>query len=353
MLSSKNRSVNHLVILPGLLSNPFIAKEEVLDYLRQTGSFRSASLFWAVRKHRLPVIWAEEYKSYPRLNRIKNQIRDYNQQRALFWLQLKNEWLALTKILQDKNIPFIWVKGFILQECYYPEGEHRFFNDLDLLIKPEYLDETIAVLYEQGYEAPAKITSTPRHYRKSVSFRKQDTGVELELHFSLLGFFYEQWTFKRIEPFLKSLNLSDGLQVHTLPDELYLIYMAKHGSVHRWHRLFWLRDVIMVFQKTDPQLVYSAYEKMKTDNAHRCLLLMLALCNEIYQMPVDAYQSLPDTESKIVKKLVKYCLNAMRQPTILSFMLKWQKIIYYWYLFPHFRLRFKIISHILWRKVGV
>ncbi len=92
--------------------------------------------------------------------------------------QMQYEFLRLCDTFEEEKIDFIPLKGAVLRSLY-PQPWFRTSCDIDILVKEEDLDRTIAVLQKK-----LKCTCTSIGQHDAQLFL--DNGKHLELHFSLL-----------------------------------------------------------------------------------------------------------------------------------------------------------------------
>ena len=93
------------------------------------------------------------------------------------WQKIMNNQQVLVEILADAGIPCAVLKG-AAAALYYPKPEYRCMGDIDLMVLPEDLDRTLALLPEDW----KMIGRNHRH----VEF--QSNGVTLEVHHRFSSF---------------------------------------------------------------------------------------------------------------------------------------------------------------------
>ncbi len=101
-------------------------------------------------------------------------------------LTLEATLLRVAETFEHAVIPFRVLKGPAVAHLDYPDPALRDFGDIDLLIQPDDLDRTIAVLTEQGFARrfPEPRAGFDRRFTKSVSVVNPG-GKELDLHRTL------------------------------------------------------------------------------------------------------------------------------------------------------------------------
>lgn len=199
------------------------------------------------------------------------------------------ELVRLVKLLEEKNIPVISLKGPLLSRQLYGELGLRHAGDIDLLVMPETAGRAHVVLGEAGYRRVSPgFELTPRQEKQYIQLRHEFSYLPAPPRPRM------EMTW-RLEPFS---NLNDiwpraikqelgGHQVHTLPLNVNTPYLFEHGAGHAWFRLFWLVDAALLLadSKTDwDELLGQARAAKNT----RPLLQGARLAGELLGIPAPA-----------------------------------------------------------------
>jgi len=142
----------------------------------------------------------------------------------------------ILKAFQDAGIEVIVLKGAALAQTVYADIGLRPMNDLDLLVRPEFLRKAVKVLQGLGF-APLMYNYARYH----VFFRQEN--IALELHWTLLDGVqhHELWS--------QAVSLPPWTNgILTLNTQMHLLYLAGHAFwQHQKHlRLIWLYDLHLV-----------------------------------------------------------------------------------------------------------
>lgn len=101
-------------------------------------------------------------------------------------LLIKNETEKLLRYFDGLGIAVMPLKGTVLAERYYGHFAARGTSDIDLLVRPEQMDEAIRAVQQCGYNRPEE--SSPVHYH--TEWCKDAPGlpepVTVELHWSFV-----------------------------------------------------------------------------------------------------------------------------------------------------------------------
>lgn len=101
-------------------------------------------------------------------------------------LVLETTLVHVAALLDDAQVAVRVLKGPAVAHLDYPDPAWRDFGDLDLLIHPDHLDRTIAVLTGHGFvrRFPEPRAGFDRRFTKSVSMADRH-GLEFDLHRTL------------------------------------------------------------------------------------------------------------------------------------------------------------------------
>jgi Uncharacterised nucleotidyltransferase len=117
---------------------------------------------------------------------IRHQLRELNHSNAAFAMSLTSKMLQLLAEFAAVNIPVIPYKGAVLAAAIYGDMCLRQFHDIDLLVAPQDITKSGALLATQGYE----LDKIDRQYQWEQHFICLDTGVNIDLHQGLAHPFY-------------------------------------------------------------------------------------------------------------------------------------------------------------------
>jgi hypothetical protein len=164
--------------------------------------------------------------------------------------KLLNRAQALIGALESNGIEVICLKGLpLLLEAYADEGG-RFMSDLDLLVAPEQIDQTVIVLGQLGWKPKSPEYFLHRAYqlRHSEEF-VHPSGLECDLHWRLFRNSYSAVGFGDLQVTRRSLNLR-GQRVWVPSVEYQLLQLMIHGM--SWELvppIRWILDVHLLLKR--------------------------------------------------------------------------------------------------------
>jgi hypothetical protein len=185
---------------------------------------------------------------------VPSEIRtELKKQKLLGWktaLVYATELLRLNKEFQGEGIDLLPLKGITLSLRLFGDPGMRHVRDLDLLVRPEDVDRADRILGATGYQRVApQLESSPgrrklqlRHERHFEYYRA-DLQVRIELHWR-----WEMLSAERVSDLWRhSVAMKwQGQEIKILDDEALLLTLCDHGALHRFTRIKWLSDCVMM-----------------------------------------------------------------------------------------------------------
>jgi hypothetical protein len=160
--------------------------------------------------------------------------------------------LRLVREALDDEVPWLVVKGPVLDSVLYARPRMRAYRDLDVLVHPYDLERAIMLLEGAGYRMVDRNWSLMLRSMAGEVHLEREGSAPVDLHWSLL--FNE--TLRRTFPFdvadmfrrSRTVTVSGG-PVRTLDDVDTLVYLAVHGAIEGGDRLVWLKDLDMAIRQ--------------------------------------------------------------------------------------------------------
>jgi hypothetical protein len=161
------------------------------------------------------------------------------------------EFIRITDALAGENVKYIPLKGPLLSYKLYGDPTLRTSHDIDILVSPFFIEQSIRLLEAAGYLQlppgwPDEASQKQKRIRYShhISLHNPDGPYLVELHWRLVN---RQWfRFEDIDNILQENTTTfeyAGRRFSVLNPEFELLYLVVHGGLHRWGRLKWLEDV--------------------------------------------------------------------------------------------------------------
>jgi hypothetical protein len=189
---------------------------------------------------------------------------------AVVSLQHLERIVALVKLLRDEaGIEVMPLKGVVLSLLLYGDPGLRQCGDIDLLVRPERLDEAVPLLLAHGYLPRIPSHFTPdgrmkpsyRRFRHEVGLVHASGSHIVEAHHRLngiRGILPED--FDELRAGAAAVD-AGGLKVYTPGPEHLLGYLAVHAMFSRWSTMKWLYDLPFVVERFGDEVVKAAYRQ--------------------------------------------------------------------------------------------
>ena len=183
----------------------------------------------------VPDVVQAELKGQYLANALRNQL-------------LAEELARLLGLLSEAGIQVIPLKGVALAQSLYGDVAARVCIDIDILVPPTRVEQTIALLLAFGYRAEPDdpyLSKLALRHGRHFSMVRESRGISflLELHWILVRHssrngeaVRDLWAEARPRNFLEAPAFS-------LSPEWELLYLCIHAVDHEWRSLKWLIDI--------------------------------------------------------------------------------------------------------------
>ena len=203
------------------------------------------------------------------------------------------ELVRISQVCALEGIQIIVFKGPALAATAYGDTALRPFGDIDVLVKEADCERLWQILTESGYTTkPQTSVDLFRpllvklgHEQSFERHNERNTVTSLiDLHWSLYVDYLGRSTSLTLLP-PNPIVLCGDSSLRTLAPEELLVFLAVHGTKHRWEMMLWAVDVGELIARTpnlDWEKVDSICAELRTE---RMLALALNLAVEHLQLP--------------------------------------------------------------------
>lgn len=196
------------------------------------------------------------------------------------------ELLRLDAAFAGAGIELLFVKGVTLAKLAYGDPGVKSGIDIDILVAPERVEASAALLQECGYglatpsagEDTAGIVRRWHGHAKESVWRHRVSGTTLDLHTRLSDSKAMLPAVGMASP-RQAVEIAPGRSLPTLADEPLFAYLCVHGSSSAWFRLKWLADVAALLAPRSPgdiDRLYAASQELGAGRAADQALLLAA-----------------------------------------------------------------------------
>jgi hypothetical protein len=221
-------------------------------------------------------------------NDTLNQMTDANKMRML---QKTATLITIIKHFEQAGITIIPLKGPVLAQRIYGDIAMKASGDLDLLVKDEYLIQALDAFQKMGFiNTYIAKPLTPKQFKYNLthfqhfSFKSPNTDVVIELHWRVNQLEYlSSFSTADLWRSVSHTELTGGCGVTILQPEKEFIYLLSHGAAHSFHRLQWLFDVTLFWDKYKDEI------QMQSASIRNNLALIdtcLGCSNALFSYPV-------------------------------------------------------------------
>ena len=198
-------------------------------------------------------------------------------------LRMTARLLTILKLLREKGIEAIPLKGPSLAEAAYGDVALRQFVDLDILVAEEQILKARDLLVSLGFTPRYTLTKRQEsvHMRRDIeyTFRSQKSMFILDVHWRLAPSYYRVDMHNLLER--HALGSLAGFPIPSLaPDDL-LLYLCFRGMRDMWDKLGLLCDVAALLRRNQDWDWGPLLEKATSSGLRRTFLLGLALAHDI------------------------------------------------------------------------
>jgi len=165
------------------------------------------------------------------------------------------------KAFERAAIATLPLKGPVLAALLYPDPAVRPCSDLDLLIRPEDVARSDALLHDLGYRRVADAHSFEfdvAHDRATLY--EGSSGVRVDLHWSLLSEPRYRWDERAATVWERVIQTSvGGQEAWSLCPEDLVVYLAAHLAVHHGVAgVLWQYDLFLLLERWRAALDWTA-----------------------------------------------------------------------------------------------
>lgn len=220
----------------------------------------------------------------------------------------------IAKAFQATGIEVTVLKGWPLSEDLFGTASMRHSRDIDLILAAGSVVPAADILQDLGFSPVPdglrrfRMIGTPvlEAEMNNLSFRSDDGEQLVELHWRCHQFAGWPELFENGSNTRLQATAAGTLRV---PDEqCNLVYLAVHGSLHRWSRLKWLCDIAALASRRGPKQLEQDVAFASELGAGRPLELALFLSNSLFGSPS------PETRYLSRPWLAERCLDEIARP---------------------------------------
>lgn len=177
---------------------------------------------------------------------IESRLHDESLRASMLRQQVQLDLNRIVNTLDEGGMPFLVLKGPVLDKWVYRNRDQRSYNDLDLLVHPRDLEQAVEILVEGG------CTLLDRNWELLLSQLPGEVhlcapmGTVIDLHWHILNEtrLRSEFRISGEELMIHAQHVTiDDIKVPTLQPGPMLIQVALHACLSGADRLVWVKDV--------------------------------------------------------------------------------------------------------------
>ncbi len=190
-------------------------------------------------------------KSSARLSQVPSSFRDRltRNYQALYIqnLLIKKETELLLREFDENGIAVIPLKGTLMAERFFGHFAARGTSDIDLLIKPEQIQQAIACAVKMGYSTAHRHDPTHYHLEWTKTLQGASETLTVELHWSLASSGSSRM---KMEPAWETSERLPGYENVRMLGTTYTFYsLCLHGASHQMESLKHVMDIYQLLRR--------------------------------------------------------------------------------------------------------
>jgi hypothetical protein len=194
----------------------------------------------------------------------------------------------LRAAFDQAGLPLLFLKGLALATIAYGKPFSKMSADIDVLVLPEHVTRSGALLRELGYRLT--VPKTDRQLGSWHGLRKESVWLGpgklvLDLHDRVA----DQ---PQLLPALTAgspsqiVTVFPGIELPTFADEELFAYLCVHGASSAWFRLKWITDFAAFLHGRPHGEIHRLYERSQALGAARAADQALLLAERLYGLPL-------------------------------------------------------------------
>ncbi len=199
---------------------------------------------------------------------------------------------------KEKSIPHIFFKGPLLSLELYKDIGYRSFGDIDVLVEKQDAEKAKNLLEELGFTCiypKIKLTEKQKEVNYSISHHYQFVhpvqAIHIELHWNITN----PKSFFGVEShdiISNSFNLKvSNYELPYISKIENIVFLAAHGSIHQWYRLFWIKDFSKLLSLVSSEDLKNAFDLSKKLKLQNCFIQACLLSNLLYKTDIPDFDN--------------------------------------------------------------
>lgn len=246
-----------------------------------------------VLKHRMisPILKNRAYFQEKVPQVIMDRLHKIKRNQSTLSLKYANYVIQIHELFEEQKIEHCFFKGPLLSYELYSDVGFRNFGDIDILVSKNKVERAKAIIENADFKCiypNIDLSEKQRKINYNIShhyhLKHLSENIHIELHWNISN----PQTFSGLDTNKLLENRRDfNVSGHKLPYISAIeniVYLAAHGAIHQWYRLFWLKDFSVLLAKSsqkDIEMAWALSGKLKLE---RCFLQACQLSKLVFNV---------------------------------------------------------------------
>ncbi len=237
------------------------------------------------------------------------RLQQIYRQSTLLNMYYQFELTQVLEALSGAAIPVMVLKGADIAETLYARPELRHYSDVDIMVHPEDLKATFAILEQLGYRYYQEYRFEPLSRQRAafVYMKEHEVGyllfeVHISPHSNEMGVSFDPvQIWQRARPITVA-----SVNVYGMGLEDMFVYLCWHYRSHTFERLLWLYDIAVMLVRCGEQLDWTqvrrtARELVLMSTVYYCVLL----CQQVFHVAIPGCANIEQYQPSVfIRRLI-------------------------------------------------
>jgi hypothetical protein len=225
----------------------------------------------------------------------------------------------VVRILRDRGVEVIVLKGPTVAHAVYPRPELRIYHDLDLLCRVADYPVLLKALFDHGYTGAGTHENSTRGTHEKIlekpspseshqvrHFHDPTGDAKVEVHFDALQLGLRDRSEEQFWRQSRTLEVG-GVEIRVLAPEHQFLHLALHAHRHGYTRLNWLIELDLLMRGANGSIDWGLLTQVaRSEGVGTALRHALATAHEILGTPLPV---LP--RATIEERCLSVCYRAL------------------------------------------
>jgi hypothetical protein len=267
----------------------------------------------AAHQRLIPILQATLDKSVLPAD-IRQKLEHAARQQRIRTALLVDAFATVNTAFMQAAIPVMPIKGMFLAHQVYGSVNHRYFDDIDLLVPTEAAREAVALMHQLGYIVHPRAEKPDWHHL--APFLHPQSQVVIEIHTDLIRRASPGWEVAEIWGRAKRGRIA-GVETYLIDEADALIHTALHARHTLYKRISFFLDAYLQLRQLQVHKQVDAFPEMaQSAGARVALTYLLAVGEQLFGNDAAAMLTAPRWRVGLTRRLAGWDTLTQRQSTL-------------------------------------